>query len=136
MSEVVRRVTVSDEGLLKIRVIKKAPSRDADGRSERADLAGHVRERWISGSFSGGVLTTVGGRVGLRSGVHRESPSWRAKGRDSARLDCVQVERLKDDKFSTFLRVNGVLRSRYIVASRNCVGRTIDGAWRAGIVLI
>ena len=53
MSEVVRRVTVSDEGLLKIRVIKKAPSRDADGRSERADLAGQVRERWIRGSFSG-----------------------------------------------------------------------------------
>lgn len=127
---------MSDEGLLKSRVIKKAPSRDADGRSERADLAGYVRERWIRGGISGVSLTTVGVRVGLRSGVHRESPSWRAKGRDSARLDCVQVERLKDDKFSTFLRVNGVLRSRYIVASSNCVGRTIDGAWRAGIVLI
>ena len=44
---------MSDEGLLKTRVIKKAPSRDADGRSERADLAGQVRERWIRGSFSG-----------------------------------------------------------------------------------
>ena len=81
---------MSDEGPLKTRVIKKAPSRDADGRSERANLAGHVRERWIRGSFSGGALTTVGVRVGLRSGVHQESPSWRAKGRDSARLDCVQ----------------------------------------------
>ena len=53
---------MSDEGLLKLWVIKKAPSRDAYGRSERADLEGQVRERWIRGSFSGGTLTVVGGR--------------------------------------------------------------------------